>query len=88
MFAFIAITSILSRLMTPDHAQRALQYAERLLSMQSQIHDNLERRISEIEHLMRSHGLDTRLPPPSARWTVPQSCEAPQPEAEDDIVEP
>ena len=63
-----------------DHAQKALEHSQRLLSMQSVINDNLERRLAYLENLLHSHGLDTRLPPAHPNWSQHGSSTQPEPE--------
>ena len=53
--------------------------------MQTQVNDNLEQRLAYLENLLRSHGLDTRLPPARPTWT-PQGPAA-QPEPEDALFD-
>ena len=69
-----------------DQAQSALQKTRQLLTMQSVINDNMERRIAQLEHLLRAHGLDNRLPPGRQSWTTPTDGPL-QPEPEDDIFD-
>ena len=66
-----------------DQAQTALQKTRQLLTMQSVVNDNLEQRLAHLEHLLRAHGLDTRLP---AQW-IAETDGPLQPEPEDAIFD-
>lgn len=69
-----------------DQAQTALQKTRQLLTIQSVVNENLEQTIAHLEHLLRAHGLDARLPPGRTQWT--RATDGPlQPEPEDAIFD-